>query len=176
MTVESSRQVIFIVNFQLRPFTLLRKMSHKTSMLILKMIKPQTFDVTSSTTTDLGGVDLVGDLHGERRAGDVLVRELHADVVVALLGGEVLDGAAAVTVVAARHLGLRGPLDGQAQAALAGTARLHGEHLRHVGEAAVEAWAVRLDARRVAARHHVDRERAARHLQAFVRDVDLVRS
>ena len=70
------------------------------------MIKPQPFDVTPSTRTDLGGVDLVGDLHGERRAGDVLVRELHADVVVALLGGEVLDGTAAVAVVTARHLGL----------------------------------------------------------------------
>ena len=45
----------------------------------------------------------------------MLLGELDVDVVLARLGGHVLDEARAVQVVHARHFGLGGTLDGQAQ-------------------------------------------------------------
>lgn len=60
-----------------------------------------------------GGLEKKTNL--ERRPGDGLVGKLDANVVVSGLGRDVLDGAGAIAVVAASHLGLRWTLNGQSQ-------------------------------------------------------------
>lgn len=68
----------------------------------------------------------------------MLVSKLDADFVVALLGGQIFDGTAAVAVIFAGHLCLGGTFDSQAESALTSTSCLHGEGCGYVGNAALQ--------------------------------------
>lgn len=74
----------------------------------------------------------------ERRARHVLLVEGDIDAVVTGLGGQVGDGAGAVAVVPAIYRSLAGTLDGDAEAALAGAARVDHELGRLVHHAVGE--------------------------------------
>ena len=71
---------------------------------------------------------------------DVFISKLDADVIVSTFSWEVLNSAATISVVPASHLGLRGSLDREAQAALTGTPGLNGKDCGGVGHCALQTY------------------------------------
>ena len=105
---------------------------------------------------------------------DVLIGKLDGDVIVSGLGGQVLHGAASITVILARHLCLRGALDGETESTLSRAACLHGELLGVVGVSSLEAGSVGLDAGWVTAGYSAHGEWRVRHGDTLVAHVKLV--
>lgn len=109
---------------------------------------------------------LAADLNSERRALDVVVRELEIHDVVAGLGGLVGDVQSAVFVILALDLGLTRTLHRERETAEAGVPCVDGKVVLHVGLALLQTGTGDLDLLRVAylAVLHVDLEGRIRYV------------
>ena len=110
----------------------------------------------------------------ERRAGNELVSEFDADVVISGFSRHVLDGARSIAVIAASHLGLGRAFDGQTQSSGSSTFRLDGEDVGLVDNSAFQSRTESFHFTGIASATASDRERRSGHRDTVVQHVDFV--
>lgn len=112
----------------------------------------------------------------ERWAGNELIREFDANVVVTGLCGYVFDGARSIAIITACHFSLRRTFNGQTQSSRSGTFRFDGEDVGLVDHTAFQTWAERFNFTGIASAASVDSERRSGNWDTIVHDIDFVGS